>query len=195
MTLQQVGSIMFTSSDGRKASSQASARSMKAAMPRWRRNVAWPMSPGAATPVFAAANRQVMGDGRRDPVALHQRDPGRSGRGDINDERRAERVARGIERLGRPLCPCRARHRARPRLGTRRSGGFEAARGVRPAIDVKASAVGLKGRSDVAVGAKVFHSKFGGGTVIAVDGDELEMEFEHAPRSGCSTARLVEVVG
>ncbi len=73
-------------------------------------------------------------------------------------------------------------------------GGFEAARGVRPAIDVKASAVGLKGRSDVAVGAKVFHSKFGGGTVIAVDGNKLEIEFEHAGQKRVLDS-FVEVVG
>jgi DNA helicase-2/ATP-dependent DNA helicase PcrA len=74
------------------------------------------------------------------------------------------------------------------------SGGFEAARGVRPAIEVKASAVGLKGRSDVAVGAKVFHSKFGGGTVIAVEGNKLEIDFEHAGQKRVLDS-FVEVVG
>jgi DNA helicase-2/ATP-dependent DNA helicase PcrA len=47
---------------------------------------------------------------------------------------------------------------------------------------VRASAVsvGLKGRDDVAVGSKVFHSKFGGGVVTAIDGNKLEIDFEHA---------------
>ena len=60
-------------------------------------------------------------------------------------------------------------------------GGFQAAaRG--PVLEARASAVsvGLKGRSDVAVGAKVFHSKFGNGVVTAIDGNKLEIDFEHA---------------
>jgi DNA helicase II / ATP-dependent DNA helicase PcrA len=65
-------------------------------------------------------------------------------------------------------------------------GGFgEAALGGRgrPAtLDVRASAVsvGLKGRSDVAVGSKVFHSKFGKGVITAIDGNKLEIDFDHA---------------
>jgi DNA helicase-2/ATP-dependent DNA helicase PcrA len=49
-------------------------------------------------------------------------------------------------------------------------------------IDVRASAVsvGLKGRDDVGVGSKVFHSKFGSGVVTAIDGNKLEIDFEHA---------------
>ncbi len=61
------------------------------------------------------------------------------------------------------------------------SGGF--AQNTRsPIIDARASAVsvGLKGRGDVAVGSKVFHSKFGGGVVTAIDGNKLEIAFEHA---------------
>ena len=54
--------------------------------------------------------------------------------------------------------------------------------------------VGLKGRSDVAVGAKVFHSKFGSGTVIAVDGNKLEIDFEHAGQKRVLDS-FVEVVG
>ncbi len=60
-------------------------------------------------------------------------------------------------------------------------GGFQgAARG--PVLEARASAVsvGLKGRSDVAVGARVFHSKFGNGVVTAIDGNKLEIDFEHA---------------
>jgi DNA helicase-2/ATP-dependent DNA helicase PcrA len=59
-------------------------------------------------------------------------------------------------------------------------GGFGNSR--TPAIEARASAVsvGLKGRSDVAVGAKVFHSKFGNGMVTAIDGNKLEIDFEHA---------------
>jgi DNA helicase-2/ATP-dependent DNA helicase PcrA len=73
-------------------------------------------------------------------------------------------------------------------------GGFQAARGMQPAIEARASAVGLKGRSDVAVGARVFHSKFGSGTVIAVEGNKLEIEFEHAGQKRVLDS-FVEVVG
>ena len=59
-------------------------------------------------------------------------------------------------------------------------GGFGTSRA--PAIEARASAVsvGLKGRSDVAIGARVFHSKFGNGTVTGIDGNKLEIDFEHA---------------
>jgi len=64
------------------------------------------------------------------------------------------------------------------------SGGFARNTGASrsPAIEVRASAVsiGLKGRSDVAIGSKVFHNKFGSGIVTAVDGNKLEIDFEHA---------------
>ncbi|PZN93648.1 MAG: DNA helicase II [Alphaproteobacteria bacterium] len=61
------------------------------------------------------------------------------------------------------------------------NGGFGAASRA-PVIEARASAVsvGLKGRPDVAIGSKVFHSKFGSGVVTAVDGNKLEIDFEHA---------------
>ncbi|MDQ4086626.1 MAG: UvrD-helicase domain-containing protein [Pseudomonadota bacterium] len=51
-------------------------------------------------------------------------------------------------------------------------------------IEARASAVsfGNPGRSDIAVGARVFHSKFGYGTVAEVEGNKLEIDFEHAGR-------------
>ena len=51
-----------------------------------------------------------------------------------------------------------------------------------PILEARASAVsvGLPGRSDVAVGARVFHSKFGYGAVTAIDGNKLEIDFEKA---------------
>ncbi len=65
-------------------------------------------------------------------------------------------------------------------------GGFGAAtlggRGRPATLDVRASAVsvGLKGRGDVMVGSKVFHSKFGNGVITAIDGNKLEIDFDHA---------------
>jgi DNA helicase-2/ATP-dependent DNA helicase PcrA len=54
----------------------------------------------------------------------------------------------------------------------------------RPPIEVKASAVSLgnKGRDDLALGQRVFHSKFGYGTIAAIEGNKLEIDFEHAGR-------------
>ena len=51
-----------------------------------------------------------------------------------------------------------------------------------PVIEARASAVsvGMKGRADVAVGARVFHTKFGYGAVMAIEGNKLEIEFEKA---------------
>ncbi len=74
-------------------------------------------------------------------------------------------------------------------------GGFQQqVRG--PVIDARASAVsvGLKGRSDVALGARVFHSKFGNGVVTAIDGNKLEIDFEHAGAKRVLDS-FIEVVG
>ena len=62
------------------------------------------------------------------------------------------------------------------------SGSFD--RNAMPVIDVKASAVSLgnPGRSDVALGQRVFHSKFGYGTIAEIEGNKLEIDFEHAGR-------------
>jgi DNA helicase-2/ATP-dependent DNA helicase PcrA len=61
-------------------------------------------------------------------------------------------------------------------------GGFER---VPPRIvEARASAVSLgnPGRSDVAVGQRVFHSKFGYGLIAEIEGNKLEIDFEHAGR-------------
>ncbi|HEX5106710.1 MAG TPA: hypothetical protein VFV87_22975, partial [Pirellulaceae bacterium] len=51
-------------------------------------------------------------------------------------------------------------------------------------IEVRASAVSLgnKGRGDLALGQRVFHEKFGHGTIAAIEGNKLEIDFEHAGR-------------
>jgi DNA helicase-2/ATP-dependent DNA helicase PcrA len=51
-------------------------------------------------------------------------------------------------------------------------------------IEARASAVsfGNKGRGDLALGQRVFHEKFGHGTIAAIEGNKLEIEFEHAGR-------------
>jgi ATP-dependent DNA helicase UvrD/PcrA len=51
-------------------------------------------------------------------------------------------------------------------------------------LEVKASAVSLgnPGRTDIALGQRVFHSKFGYGTVAEIEGNKLEIDFEKAGR-------------
>ena len=55
---------------------------------------------------------------------------------------------------------------------------------ARPPIEVRASAVSLgnKGRDDLSQGQRVFHGKFGYGTIAAIEGNKLEIDFEHAGR-------------
>jgi DNA helicase-2/ATP-dependent DNA helicase PcrA len=51
-------------------------------------------------------------------------------------------------------------------------------------IEVKASAISLgnPGRSDISLGQRVFHSKFGYGQVAEIEGNKLEIDFEHSGR-------------
>ncbi len=51
-------------------------------------------------------------------------------------------------------------------------------------VETRASAISFaaKPRSDVAEGTRVFHTKFGYGLVAAIDGNKLEIDFEHAGR-------------
>ena len=62
------------------------------------------------------------------------------------------------------------------------TGGFE--RTPTRVMEVKASAVSLgnPGRTDIALGQRVFHSKFGYGIVAEIEGNKLEIDFEHAGR-------------
>jgi DNA helicase-2/ATP-dependent DNA helicase PcrA len=51
-------------------------------------------------------------------------------------------------------------------------------------MEARASAVSFAtpARSDVALNARVFHNKFGYGTVAAIEGNKLEIDFEHGGR-------------
>jgi len=40
--------------------------------------------------------------------------------------------------------------------------------------------LGNQGRTDLELGQRVFHGKFGYGKIIAQEGNKLEIEFEHA---------------
>jgi DNA helicase II / ATP-dependent DNA helicase PcrA len=62
------------------------------------------------------------------------------------------------------------------------SGGFSTA--PTQVIESRASAISLgnKGRSDLAIGMRVFHEKFGYGLIEDIEGNKLEIEFEMAGR-------------
>jgi DNA helicase-2/ATP-dependent DNA helicase PcrA len=51
-------------------------------------------------------------------------------------------------------------------------------------VEARASAVSLgnQGRTDLSLGQRVFHVKFGYGTIAAIEGNKLEVDFEHAGR-------------
>jgi DNA helicase-2/ATP-dependent DNA helicase PcrA len=62
------------------------------------------------------------------------------------------------------------------------SGAFE--RTARRVVEARASAISLgnPGRTDIALGQRVFHSKFGYGKVAEIEGNKLEIDFEQAGR-------------
>ena len=51
-------------------------------------------------------------------------------------------------------------------------------------IEARSSAVSLgnQGRTDLSLGQRVFHGKFGYGTIAAIEGNKLEIDFEHSGR-------------
>ena len=75
------------------------------------------------------------------------------------------------------------------RASTRGPGWQRASRGnfnpePQRVIEARASAVSLgnQGRTDLTLGQRVFHGKFGYGTIEAIEGNKLEIEFEKAGR-------------
>jgi DNA helicase-2/ATP-dependent DNA helicase PcrA len=64
------------------------------------------------------------------------------------------------------------------------SGGEGRGWSSQPPLEVKASAVSLgnKGRDDLSLGQRVFHGKFGYGVIAAIEGNKLEIDFEHSGR-------------
>jgi DNA helicase-2/ATP-dependent DNA helicase PcrA len=77
-------------------------------------------------------------------------------------------------------------HVARPSRGPgwQRAAGGSFSTQPQRIIEARASAVSLgnKGRDDLSVGQRVFHGKFGYGTIEAIEGNKLEIEFEKAGR-------------
>ena len=50
------------------------------------------------------------------------------------------------------------------------------------ALALAAASFAAKPRSDIAIGARVFHDKFGYGEVLGQEGNKLEIEFETSGR-------------
>ena len=102
----------------------------------------------------------------------------------------AETSMAGGESLWRANWSERADPFADVARGTGRGPGWQRAAGgsfVRePArvVEARASAVSLgnKGRSDLSVGMRVFHQKFGYGAIAEIEGNKLEIDFEDAGR-------------
>ncbi len=87
----------------------------------------------------------------------------------------------GWQRASR-LSPSPLAGEGRPAQGASGEGGQRWSN--QPPLEVRASAVSLgnKGRDDLSLGQRVFHGKFGYGTIAAIEGNKLEIDFEHAGR-------------
>jgi DNA helicase-2/ATP-dependent DNA helicase PcrA len=62
------------------------------------------------------------------------------------------------------------------------STGYDTAQKRLPEPSRSAASFAAKPRSDVAVGMRVFHEKFGYGEVVGQEGNKLEIDFEHSGR-------------
>jgi DNA helicase-2/ATP-dependent DNA helicase PcrA len=104
----------------------------------------------------------------------------------------AETTMAGGESLWRANWSERADPFADVSRGTGRGPGWQRAassgssftRDAPRVVESRASAVSLgnKGRSDVSLGLRVFHQKFGYGTIAAIEGNKLEIDFETGGR-------------
>ena len=136
--------------------------------------------------ILHAANRRIYGQwtssipsrfvGELPDGAHRQRD---------DDVGRRLAVAGELVRTRRSLRRCRPRHRPRPRLAARAAAaGSTFTREPSRVVESRAAAVSLgnKGRSDLSLGQRVFHQKFGYGTIAEIEGNKLEIDFEAAGR-------------
>jgi DNA helicase II / ATP-dependent DNA helicase PcrA len=108
-----------------------------------------------------------------------------------DDHVEAETTMSGGESLWRANWTDRADPFADVSRGTGRGPGWQRAASTgsftrEPArvVEARASAISLgnKGRDDLSVGLRVFHQKFGYGTIEEIEGNKLEIEFEQAGR-------------
>ena len=102
----------------------------------------------------------------------------------------SETTMSGGESLWRANWSERADPFAHVQRGDGRGPGWQRAAmgGFTPAptriVEARGSAVsmGNKGRSDVSIGLRVFHAKFGYGAIAEIEGNKLEIDFESAGR-------------
>ncbi len=85
---------------------------------------------------------------------------------------------------GDPFAHVASAHTSMRGPGWQRAAGGSFSTQPQRIIEAKASAVSLgsKGRDDLALGMRVFHGKFGYGTIALIEGNKIEIEFEHAGR-------------
>ncbi len=123
-----------------------------------------------------------------DPLALYRGTAGSAYRPGNHAYRRRIAVARELERERRSLRPCRRGialpvRRTADRAG---SGLYRPVTTPRPKRLAEpgrsAASYAAKPRGDIALGARVFHDKFGYGEVIGQEGNKLEIEFETSGR-------------
>jgi len=93
---------------------------------------------------------------------------------------RAERRGPGFRRAVTGPSPLEGEGGARSAQPSGRVRGW----GSNAPVEARASAVSLgnKGRDDLELGQRVFHGKFGYGVIAAIEGNKLEIDFEHAGR-------------
>ena len=147
-------------------------------------------APGASATILHAANRRIYGQWTSShPQPLRRRAAQGAYRGRDDDDRRRKPVARAMVASAPTPSPISAR-RSRCAPATRGPGWQRASRAAasipsrsassKPAPPPSASAT--RAATDLALGQRVFHGKFGYGTIAAIEGNKLEIDFEHAGR-------------
>ena len=138
--------------------------------------------------ILHAANRRIYGQWTSShPQPLRRRAARGAYRAGNHHDRRREPVARQWTRARRPLRPRRpAQHAAAPAAPAGSApprGRFDPTpQRVHRGQGAARSASATRAASDLALGQRVFHGKFGYGTIAAIEGNKLEIDFEHAGR-------------
>ena len=131
--------------------------------------------------IYFAANRRVRGLWQTfAPLALHRRIAGRSRRG---GRRRRARRDGGYGVVAFRPSPLSSSRYETPGWRRRAKRGAAGAAGARAGDVIEGRAVSRAAApSAFAAGARVFHLKFGPGSVVAVDGAKLTVDFDRAGR-------------
>ena len=123
-----------------------------------------------------------------DPVALSRRAAQGAHRRRNHDDRRRKPVARAMVGTRRSIRASRpraidARQHPRPGLAARRRAAISIpSRSESSKRAHRRSAWATRAAPTSSLGQRVFHGKFGYGTIAAIEGNKLEIDFEHAGR-------------